>query len=99
MSSLYNRTFKIGFITTIAIFVLLNVVAYLFALRQYDVLMNQPIQYAPAPRVPSWGVPFSWEGSAHLFGAASGLVLNFVTIVACGFVVGLGLRWLTGKYE
>jgi hypothetical protein len=100
VSTLYNRTFKIGFIATIAVFVVLNFVSYLFALRLYDQLVAQPIGYQfPAPRFPSWGVPFYWEGAPHLFGAAEGLVLNFVAIAACGFLVGLGLRWLTGKYK
>ena len=109
MSKLYNRTFKIGFIATIAVFVVLNFVAYLFASRQYDVIMKQPIQFAPAPRFPARGIPFKWGGynlpyeprgpASDLFGVADGLVLNVIAIAACGFVAGITLRWLTGRYE
>jgi hypothetical protein len=98
-----------GFITTIAIFVVINFVAYLFARQQYDVLMNRPIQMAPAPSFPAWGVPFKWDGynlpygpggpTLDLFGVADGLVLNFLVIAFCGFLFGIVLRWLAGKYE
>lgn len=106
MSRLYNRTFKIGFVSTIVAFVAFNFVAYLLASKQYAILINQPIQFAPAPRFPAWGFPFKWEGHnlnfgtfSDLFGVADGLVLNFLAISACGFLAGIALRWLTGRYE
>ena len=109
MSRLYSKTFKIGFLATIAVFIVLNVVAYLSALRQYDAIMREPIQFGPAPRFPAWGVPFKWDGynlpygpggpTLDLFGVADGLVLNFLVIAFCGFLFGIVLRWLAGKYE
>ena len=109
MSNLYNRTFKIGFISTIAIFVALNFAAYLFASEKYELLKKQPIQMAPAPRFPAWGFPFKWDGynlpydpsgsASDLFGVADGIVLNFLVISFCGFLFGIALRRLTHSYE
>jgi len=92
MSTIYNRPFKIGFVATIIFFALMNLVAYLFASRLYDQLKNQPISWAPGPRFPEWGIPFSWEGASGLFRGAEGLVLNFFTIVAIAFLVGFIFR-------
>jgi hypothetical protein len=109
VSRLYSKTFKIGFLATIAVFIVLNVVAYLSALRQYDAIMREPIQFGPAPRFPAWGVPFKWDGynlpykpsgpASDLFGVADGIVLNVLVIAGVGFLVGITLRWLTGRYE
>ncbi len=109
MSRLYNKTFKVGFVITIAVFGVLNVGAYLSAQRDYEKLLNPPIAYAPAPRFPAWGIPFRWDGYnltyvrdgsfSESFALIDGIILNFLTIAACGFLVGLLLRRLTGRYE
>lgn len=109
MSKLYNKAFKVGFVATMAAFLVLNVVSYLFAQRQYEKLLNPPISYAPAPRFPAWGFPFTWDGYnlsyardgafSELFSVADGLVLNFLTITACGFLIGLLFRWFKIRYK
>jgi len=109
MSRLYNRTFKIGFVLAIGTFAALNIFAYILAQQQYKKLLNSPIQLAPATGVPAWGVPFKWEGYnlshtrygtfSDLFSVADGLILNFLAITACGFLLGFIVRWLSRNYK
>lgn len=107
MSKLYSRPFKIGFVATIVFFALLNLVAYIFAVRLYDQMRDQPITWAPGPRFPAWGIPFSWEGKNYggdlvitdLFGLANGLVLNFLSIVVIAFLVGFIVRFFALRFR
>lgn len=108
MSKLYNRAFKTGFIATLAVFGVANIVAYVIAAREYEELSNRPIAFAPGPSFPAWGFPFKWDGYnlnysksnafADLFSLADGLVLNFMAISACGFLIGLLVRSLSSKH-
>lgn len=94
---------------TLAFFALANVVAYVLAERRYEELANRPIPFAPAARFPAWGFPFKWDGYnvsysksnafSELFSLADGLVLNFLIITACGFLIGLLVRWFKLRYE
>lgn len=109
MARLFNRAFKVGFIVTLAFFAMANIGTYLLAVRRYDELTNRPIAFAPAARLPGWGFPFKWDGYnviysksnafSDLFSLADGLVLNFLTIAACGFLIGLLFRWFKSRYE
>ena len=107
MRKLYNRAFKTGFIATLAVFGVANVVSYVLAAREYEELSNRPIAIAPGPSLPPWGFPFNWDGYnlsysksnafGELFALADGLVLNFLAVCACGFLIGLLVRSLTSK--
>jgi hypothetical protein len=107
MSDLYNRPFKLGFVVTIVFFALLNLAAYLFAARVYDQIRNQPITWAPGPRFPDWGIPFSWKRNNYggdwvitdLFGLADGLMLNLLSIVVISFLVGLIVRFFAVRFK
>ena len=96
MSRLYDRSFKIGFIVTISVFVLLNIVGYLFARSEY-LAAEKRLEFIPLSgslRFPSWGVPFSWVEEPTLFENALGLVLNVFVIAGCSFLIGLIFRFI-----
>ncbi len=96
MSRLYDRSFKVGFIVTISVFVLLNILSYLYARNEY-LAAERRIEFIPLSgrlRFPSWGVPFSWIEEPTLFENGLGLVLNVFAIAGCAFVIGLIFRFI-----
>jgi hypothetical protein len=93
MYRLYDEVFKTGFVVNLSIFALANIVDYLEAQNQYDLRIREPNAFSPAPGFPAWGVPFSWSGYNFGF-VADGLVLNFIAIAACGFLIGLIFRYV-----
>ncbi len=94
---LYNRAFKTGFCVSVLVFALLNVIAYLVALRKYQAYVEPEILFAPAGRrFPRWGFPFVWDGDNFGF-IEDGLVLNFICLVVCGFVIGILFRFFDWK--
>lgn len=99
MSELYNRPFKVAFAATILLFTLINWIAYSSAVSRYEEMKSGPIAWAPGPRFPDWGVPFSWEGHSYSFGDAQGLVFNFLSIVATAFLVGLIVRFCALRFR
>ncbi len=93
MFRLYDKAFKTGFVLTIFAFVAINIAYYIIAARKFAEYLSEPIRFAPYPTFPPWGFPFVWRG--HSFGyIGGGLVLNFIIVVGCGFIVGLLFRSL-----
>ena len=87
MSVLYDRGFRIGFASIVAIFGLLNVVSYIIAQRQCRYYFSQ---FSGGTCRPNWGVPFEWWGYSNWIfeDGFLGLILNFTITVGCAFVFG-----------
>jgi hypothetical protein len=94
MTPLYNRPFKIGFVMTIAVFSILNVISY--ARANWKETRTDGINLVADHYLkgPNWGFPFHWWGySDWMFeDGFLGLVLNFLVIIAAAFLVGLLFR-------
>lgn len=90
MSYIYNRTFKIGVIVGVIVFVLLNIATYYFALKRQEANLLSPIQFAP--NTIDWGFPFNWGRSKFfypedgilnvlvgmIFGISCGIIFNYI---------------------
>ncbi len=75
--NLFNGTFVLGFITSVGVFVLVNMVSYYIEWQRYE---ENPIQFGFA-----FGLPFKWQPSTSF--------LNFVFVVIFAFACGLLARY------
>jgi hypothetical protein len=100
MGKLYNRPFKVGFIVTVVLVALLNVVSFLIA---YDEYLRRATTNGLS-RIDgsfNWGFPFAWFGYSSYFfeDGFLGLVLNFGFAIGCAFAVGLLVRLGVQKFS
>ena len=95
MNYLYNKHFKRGFVLTIVVFILLNIVSYLVASSNYRLEIERQKEngFCCFARY-NWGFPFEWWGDTWMFSdGLLGLIINFLVIVSCGFAIGLLFRF------
>lgn len=94
MGYFYNRAFKIGVAVGVMIFLIINVVDYVIASKEYEAYLNGPIKFAPLARF-RWGFPFIWDG--YNFGFAEDGVLNVIVATTFGIICGLIFRFFGRK--
>ncbi len=96
---LYNRAFKTGFCVSVLVFALLNVIAYLVALRKYQAYVEPEILFAPVGRrFPRWGFPFVWDGDNFGF-IEDGLVLILLPLWFAVLSYAFCLDFSIGSYR
>ena len=96
---MYDRNFKIGFITAIGVFILLNIGAYVLTKQQYEKIAESN-KFLPIGGNLRWGIPFYWSGyqSPHwLADEFVGLVLNVPVILLCALIAGFVAKRFVAK--
>ena len=87
MYKLYDKAFKIGFVLNLCIFAVANIVAYIEANKNYS---ESEFRMMSGRSFPAWGFPFNWTFNGIV---PDGPILNFIAIVASGFVIGVTFRY------
>lgn len=90
MFKLYDTAFKIGFGLTVLVFVILNIISYLKVVGW--TLDNKFSGDVTLHGSPLWGFPIEMN-------VLLGLVINFLIIAFCSFLVGLIFRFIWSKFQ
>lgn len=100
MSKIYDKAFKVGFLSNILLFIFFNFLSYLSACEKYREYMNRKIIFGPVGGFPDWGFPFGWDetySDSIVSMYVRGGVLNFLTIVFCSFIFGFLVKFAWSK--
>ncbi len=96
MSKVYNSAFKVGILFDILLFVLLNIVSYKVALKNF---MQESLK---APFYGhfgySWGFPVEMFQNERLIHPLP-LIINAAIYVACGFCFGFLFKFIWAKFQ
>ena|SRR5688500_17527249 len=94
MSKLYNKHFKIGVGFSLTSFVILNVISFVRASRDYEA------RNWSFPRgVLVWGFPYTWAWDASQVQLIPNPVFNVGIIVLSSFAAGFLFRYFGGKAQ
>jgi hypothetical protein len=94
MAYIYDRAFKVGVAIGVMIFFAINFVNYVYAAKEYEKYLNEPIKFAPAARF-RWGFPLIWDG--YNLGYSWDGTLNALAAILFGIVFGLIFRHFSRK--
>jgi hypothetical protein len=96
MGYAYDNRFKIGFVATVAVFLLINVVSYFVARSEYEQLAKTNKLFPVGGNLP-WGFPLHWSGSESSDFLATTFarpITNLLIILIAAVAAGIGYRWI-----